>query len=329
MSNITPSKSYLTRGYTIALISAAILSTTAIFIRYLTQTYHLPALVLACWREFFVFLTLLPILALGRHSLLRVNRKHLRYLVLYGLMLTIFNSLWTLSVSLNGAAVSTVLAYCSAGFTALLGWWLLKERLDWGKLVAVVLSLAGCALVSGALDPAAWRLNLLGIITGILSGLWYAIYTLMGRSASQRGLNPWTTLVYTFGFAAVFLLAFNLLSGGHIPGAATRPADFFWLGKAWAGWGVLFLLAAGPTLAGYGLYNVSLTYLPSSVANLVVTLEPAFTAVTAYFLLGERLTWIQIIGSLLILGGVVFLRIYEGRLAGPARPGGESPVHAQ
>jgi drug/metabolite transporter (DMT)-like permease len=328
MSAITPKKSHLTRGYTIALISAGFLSTTAIFIRYLTQTYQLPALVLACWRDFFVFLTLLPILALGRRVPLRVSRAHLGYLVLFGLVLAIFNSLWTLSVSLNGAAVSTVLAYCSAGFTALLGWWFLKERLDWGKLLAVALSLGGCVLVSGALDPAAWRLNLLGIITGILSGLWYAIYTLMGRSASNRGVNPWTALVYTFGFAAVFLLAFNLLSGGHIPGAASRPADFFWLGKAWIGWGVLFVLAAGPTVAGFGLYNVSLTYLPSSVANLVVTLEPAFTAVIAYLLLGERLTWIQIYGSLLILGGVVFLRVYEGWIAGAAKPVVEPPVHA-
>lgn len=321
-----PKSSHLTRGYTAALISAAILSTTAIFIRHLTQTYNLPALVLACWRDFFVFLTLLPILAVVRESLLRVDRQHLGYLVLYGLMLAIFNSLWTLSVSINGAAVSTVLAYSSAGFTALLGWWFLKERLDWGKVLAVTLSLAGCVLVSGALDPGAWGLHLLGIVTGILSGLWYAIYTLMGRSASQRGLNPWTTLLYTFGFAAVFLLGFNLVSGGTIPGAATRPADFLWLGRSWAGWGVLILLAAGPTLAGFGLYNVSLTYLPSSVANLVVTLEPAFTAVIAYYLLGERLTWIQIIGSLLILGGVVFLRIYEGRLASIARTIVEPPV---
>lgn len=328
MSTITPKQSHLTRGYTIALISAGFLSTTAIFIRYLTQTYQLPALVLACWRDLFVFLTLLPILALGRRVPLRVSRAHFGYLALFGLVLAIFNSLWTLSVSLNGAAVSTVLAYCSVGFTALLGWWFLKERLDWGKLLAVALSLAGCVLVSGALDPAAWRLNLLGIITGILSGLWYAIYTLMGRSASNRGVNPWTALVYTFGFAAAFLLAFNLVSGGHLPGAATRPADFFWLGKAWIGWGALFLLAAGPTLAGFGLYNVSLTYLPSSVANLVVTLEPAFTAVIAYLLLGERLTWIQIAGSLLILGGVVFLRVYEGWITGATKPVVEPPVHA-
>ena len=73
---------------------------------------------------------------------------------------------------------------------------------------------AGCG-TGRELIPAAWRINLLGIITGSLSGPWNAIYTQMGRSASQRGLNPWTTLVHTFGFAAVLLLGFNLLSGGH------------------------------------------------------------------------------------------------------------------
>ena len=52
----------LTRGYSIAVAAAAILSTTAIFIRYLTQTYHIPALVLAFWRDAFVALTLLVIL---------------------------------------------------------------------------------------------------------------------------------------------------------------------------------------------------------------------------------------------------------------------------
>jgi drug/metabolite transporter (DMT)-like permease len=306
-------KANLTRGYSIALVSAVILSTTAIFIRYLTQTYHLPALILAVWRDVFVTLTLLPTLALLRPVLLRVDRRHLLFLAGYGLILAAFNSFWTLSVSLNGAAVSTVLAYCSAGFTALLGWWLLKERLDWVKLVAVAGSLAGCALVSGALNPSAWNANLIGILTGIFSGLWYAGYSLMGRTASQRGLNPWTTLLYTFGFAALFLLLFNLLGSGRLPGAVTRPADFLWLGKTWAAWGILLLLAAGPTLAGYGLYNVSLSYLPSSVANLIVTLEPAFTVVTAYLFLGERLDWVQIGGSLLILGSVVFLRLFEGR----------------
>ncbi len=307
----------LARGYPAALLSAAILSTTAIFIRYLTLNYDLPALVLACWREWFVAFTLAPVLAMLRPHLLTVARKHVPYLFAYGFLLSIFNATWTLSVALNGAAISTVLVYCSAAFTALLGWWLLKERLDWAKSLAVVLCLAGSALVAGAFDPSVWSTNGSGILTGVLSGLCYAIYSVMGRSASQRGLSPWTTLLYTFGIAAVFMLSYNLLLGSVLPGGAARPSDLFWLGDAWIGWLILFALAAGPTLLGYGMYNVSLMYLPSSIANLIVTLEPVFTAVIAYVLLNERLNAPEVVGSVLILGAVVFLRVYQGRQDAP------------
>jgi drug/metabolite transporter (DMT)-like permease len=297
----------------VALTSAAILSTTAIFIRYLTQTYNIPALVLAFWRDVIVVLTLLPVLALLRPLLLRAQRKYLLYLIIYGFVLAIFNALWTLSVALNGAAVSTVLAYTSAAFTALLGWWFLSERLGWVKILAVVVSLGGCVLVSGAWDPSAWSVNLVGITAGILSGLAYAVYSLMGRSAAQRGLSPWTSLLYIFAFASVFLLLFNLLPERVLPGAAVVPSDLLWLGDSLAGWGILFLLAAGPTLAGFGLYNLSLSYLPSSVANLIATTEPPFTALMAYFFLSERLNSVQIAGSAMILAAVIFLRIHEGR----------------
>ena len=61
MRSTVSDRSHLTRGYTIALGAAAVLSTTAIFIRHLTQTYGLPALVLAFWRDGLVCLTLLPV----------------------------------------------------------------------------------------------------------------------------------------------------------------------------------------------------------------------------------------------------------------------------
>lgn len=300
------------RGYKTAFFSALILATTAIFIRYLTQTYNLPPLVLAFWRDAFTASFLFVALRLFSPQLLKVKRQHLIYLIIYGLIVALFNALWTLSVALNGAAISTVLVYSSGAFTALLGWWLLKESLGWIKLLAVVLSLSGCTLISGVWDSGAWQTNLVGILTGILSGLCYAIYTLLGRSASQRGLNPWTTLLYSFGFATVFLLLFNLLPGNPLPGAAVSPADFFWLGNSLTGWSILLLLAIGPTLVGYGLYNVSLVYLPSSVVNLIATLEPVFTAVIAYLLLGERLSEVQLLGSGIILTGIAFLRIYDG-----------------
>ena len=81
-------------------------------------------------------------------------------------------------------------------------------------------------LVSGAYDPAALHLNPLGLFTGVFSGLLYAIYSVMGRSASQRNLNPWTTLLYTFGFSVGFILLINLFAQGVVPGTADSLADF-------------------------------------------------------------------------------------------------------
>ena len=310
MPTAVADKADLTRGYLAALASAVVLSTTAILIRHLTVTYQLPPLVLAFWREVFVVLALLLVLGLVRPSLLRVERRHLAFLLAFGCALTVFNALWTTAVALSGAAIATVLVYVSTAFTALLGWLFLGERLTWAHLVAIALSLGGCVLVAGALDPAAWQASLAGIVVGVLSGLGYAVYTLLGRSASERGLNPWTTLLYTFSFAAVLFLVVNLLPGEFLPGTATRPADLFWLGDALEGWAVLLLLGAGPSVLGFGLYNVSLGFLPSSIANLVVTLEPVFTGAFAYVLLGERFSALQILGSLLILAGVVLIRVF-------------------
>lgn len=296
-------------GYLAAFSSVIFLALTAIFISYLDRNYQLPALILAFWREIFTGSSLLVWFLLFKRDLLCGIRGHLKYLVVYGLILSLFNATWTLAVTLNGAAVATVLVYTSAAFTALLGWLILHEELNLYKIIAILLSLAGCALIVDAFNPEVWHINTVGILTGLLSGLFYAFYSLMGRRASQRGLNPWTTLLYTFLIAAVFMLVYNLFLGNILPGAAAHPSEMFWLGDSVKGWLILFMLAFGPTLLGYGLYNVSLKHLPSSVANLIVTIEPAFTAIVAWFILGERYTIKQIMGSLLIMLGVVVVRM--------------------
>ncbi|HEX7976238.1 MAG TPA: DMT family transporter [Anaerolineales bacterium] len=299
----------LNRGYLIAIIGTLIWSTTAIFIRYLTETYRIPPLVLAFWRDSFAALALAGAFLAVTPTRLRVSRKHLGFLAGYGLVLAVFNSLWTVSVALNGAAVSTVLAYSSAAFTAVLGWWFFHERLYPAKVVAVLLSLAGSAFVSGAYLPAAWGVNTLGILTGLLSGIGLSGYSLMGRASAQRSIDPWTALLYTFSFAAVFILAFNFIPTWPL---GLNPApNLAWLGNAWMGWLVLVLLAVGPTIGGYGLFTVSLTYLPASAANLIATLEPPMTALLAYLLLAERFSSPQMFGSALVIVGLIILRLFE------------------
>jgi len=286
-------------------------STVAIFIRYLNDNYQLPSLVLAFWRDFFVASTLIVVFSLFNRSRLSLGQKNLRFVIIYGFVLSLFNATWTLSVQLNGAAVSTVLAYSSPAFTAIIARWLFRERLDKVKWVVVALNLFGTVLISGALDLAAWRLNPLGIITGLLSGVAFAAYSLMGKAASERGINPWTVLLYTFLSASGFLLIYNLISSGTM--GVNPVSQLFWLGSHYSGWLVLLLLAMIPSIGGYGLYSVSLGYLPASVANLIATLEPPLTAVMAYVLLGERFTLPQIIGGAVIIVSVTILRLVEGR----------------
>ena len=74
---MTDSQTSLRRGYSVAVISAIILSTTAIFIRFLTENYQIPAIVLAFWRDLFVAATLLFVLRVVRPNLLKVDHNNL------------------------------------------------------------------------------------------------------------------------------------------------------------------------------------------------------------------------------------------------------------
>jgi len=306
------------RGYLICFTGTVLWSFTAIFIRYLNDAYRMPPLVLAFWRDALVFAGLAIVFLLFAPARLNISRGNMGFLLFYGLVLSVFNSLWTVSVALNGAAVSTVLAYSSAAFTAVFAWQIFGESLGLLKVLAVSLSMLGCVLVAGAYDPKAWVANPLGILTGLVSGLAFAAYSLMGKAASRRGLPPWTALLYTFMFAASFLLIYNLAPGWLQ--SQDLSGDLLRLGASATGWGILLALAWVPTIGGYGLYTVSLNYLPASVANLIATLEPAMTAVSAYLLLGEILTSTQLFGSAFILAGVVLIRLNEGRIASVHRP---------
>jgi drug/metabolite transporter (DMT)-like permease len=298
-------------GYAIALLSAVVFSTTGVFIRHLTAAHGLPALVLAAWRSALVAAVLLVALAVLSPRRLRLGRGDLRALAMQGAVLAGFNIVWTISVARCGASVATALAYTSGAFTALFGAWFLRERVGVWGWSAIVLCLGGTALLSGAFAGGPFQGDLLGLGTGLLSGAGYAAYSVLGRVSARRGIDPWAAVLYTFAVGAVAQLAILGAAPLVVPGAAGW-GDLLWLGGSVGGWAALVGLAAGPTVLGFGLYNVSLGRLPASTANLVLTLEPAFTAAVAWPLLGERLGAAEIAGGLVIMSGVAVLRLGEG-----------------
>ena len=298
--------SRLARGYLIAIIGIIFWSTTGVLIGYIVTNYHMPALLLALWRNLFVCVALIISLFGIRRSLLKVDWSQIGFFALHGFVLAVFNSIWTLSVQMNGAAVATVVAYSSAGFTAILAFLIFKENLGVPKMIAVILSLGGCALVSGAYRADMWNLNPGGIITGLLSGVLFASYTLVGKESSRRRYNTWTSMLYSFSFGTFFILLFNLIP--NLPGAAGSVQSLYPV-LPLSGWLILIFLAFVPTVLGFGLYNHSMNALPASIANLLATLEPAMTAVEAYFFLNERMTLVQIVGSAIILSAVLIVQL--------------------
>jgi drug/metabolite transporter (DMT)-like permease len=302
--------SKLSRGYIIALTATVSWSFTGVLIGYLSKTYSLPSLVLAFWRDLFLSLGMAVGLFVFSRARFHLARQHWGFMLLYGFALAIFNSMWTFSVQYNGAAVATVMAFSSPAMTAILSRIVYKEQFSRIKVLSILLSLTGIVFVAGAYDLSTWNLNPLGIIFGLLSGLMFAIYNLQGKHASDTQIDSWTALLYSFAWATVFLVFFNLGNDLFIAGKAPF-ADMLWLGNSLAGWGILFLLAIAPTLGGFGLYTLSLRYLSPTTSNLIATLEPAFTAIWAFFLLNEVLTGTQLFGGALVFAGVILLRFGE------------------
>jgi drug/metabolite transporter (DMT)-like permease len=316
-----------TRGFSYAVASAFALSTTALFVRYLTDRHHLPAGVLSFWRAAFLVCVLFPVLAIARPCKLMLRRDTLGLVAGLGVLLAVFNLMWTTSVARCGASLATVLVYTSGPFTALLGRWLLRERLGPLGLTSIPMALVGCAVTSGALDRSTWRGDGIGIALGLVSGAFYALYTILGRVGARRGVDAWTLVLCVFSVNALTQLTF-LVIGPHLTSTAPGVDALFWLGSRANGWAALAGLAAGPTLIGFGLYGASLRYLPSCEANLILTLEPPLTVAAAYWLLDETLKPTELLGSTLILAGVCLIHLESRRAPDDSsltRIGGEAP----
>lgn len=301
-------EAHAAKGYGLALASSGVLSTTALFIRHLSVAYGMPSLALCFWRAGLAAGLLLGGMALLKPGLLRVPLRDLGFLGGYGLVLALFNVLWTLAVARTGAALATVLVNGSAAFTVILGWLLLREGMDARRLCATTLGLIGCLLVV-QLERGRAESSFLGWMAGLASALLYAAYSLMGRVAAQRRLNSMTTVGFTFSFAWVFLA----LLLGVLQVFSLTQADLLHLGIQAKGWFWLVLLAWGPTVLGFLLYNQSLVHLPSGIASLIMGTEPVFTALAAMACLGECMSGRQWMGCGFILAGIVWLRLGEMR----------------
>lgn len=297
MSSPAPSREIPLRGYIIVLSGTVVWALTGIVIKILLTRYDFDTITIAFWRVLIVTAFVFVMLLIFDAKSLRIEPRDLGLFFVYGLIgIGIHQIVWISSVQYNGAAVATVIIYTSPALVAIVAARFLHERFSRQKLIALVLTILGCALVARVYDTGSLALNWIGIAAGIGSACTFATYSLIGRVLSRR-YNAWAALFYAFLFGLVFLLPLTSILRAPLP-----------QNLALAGWGWLIFLALVPTLGGFASYTVGLTHLPASVASILAAFEPVTTATVAYFVFGETLDAWQLLGGAMILGSVLLLR---------------------
>ncbi len=283
------------RKYTIYVIAAAVLwGMIGLFVKDLDALGFSSMQLVAC-RAAVTALGLFLYLLITDRKKLRVRLRDLWMFVGTGVCsFAMFNYCYFYTINEAGLTVAAILLYTSPVFITVMSALIFRERLTGKKLIALALAVAGCVLVSGLGQSGA--LPGRALLTGILSGFGYALYSIFGQAALKR-YDPVTVTFYTFLFAAA----------ATVPLA--EPAAFAALAGSWPVAGKLLALGVFSCVLPYLLYTKGLSGMEASRAGVLACCEPVVAALLGIFLYKESASWDRLLGIALVLGAVLTLNL--------------------
>ncbi len=244
-------------------------------------------------RYFIGALILLPFMLREKGE--KLSPKTLGLLLVLGItQYTIGNGaiFWSLQY-LPATTVSFLMGSITIG-TLIGGILWLKEVPSKIQLIGVFVALLGGALFFSAGLEAGEKIGLVLFFVGML-GITY--FTLAGRKVARAGTV--TTLRLT---------GVPLLLGGIVTLLIAIPIEGIPSASP-STWGLVLVLAAVNTALGYFLYNHALQVLTAIQMNIILNLTPVWTAIFGFFLLDERLGWMQMLAIAVVIVGVMLVQI--------------------
>lgn len=239
-------------------------------------------------------LLLSAIFAVKDRSMFRVERAHLKYFFGTGVIsVVLFTICYFSCQQLCSLAVASILLYTAPSFVVLMAALLWKEPVTKRKLLALLLTLVGCALVCGVVGGDL-AITLPGLLLGLGAGFFYALYSIFGRYA-LRYYSPLKCTVWMFLFSAgasLFLL---------------RPHEWALLLDVKLGL-IAAALVVVSTVAPFLLYTTGLARVESGKASIIASVEPVVAALLGAVAFGEPITAVTAAGIALVLSGVYILR---------------------
>jgi len=131
----------------------------------------------------------------------------------------------------------------------------------------------------------------MGILLALLASLFYAIYIMITKNI-MADIDVFTFMFYSMLSASIFLWIVNAFTGNNI---------FHFSLKVWLCFVGMGLICQ---LAGWLTINYSLRYLEATKVAIALLSQTVFAGLLAIFVLDEQLQINEIIGSVIILGGI-------------------------
>jgi drug/metabolite transporter (DMT)-like permease len=274
------------------------IASSSIFIRY-AQAEGMSSLLIGAARLIISALLVTPIV-ISRHrdDLARLTRSDWFWASVGGFFLAIHFAAWVSSLEYTSVLISTVVVTSSVIWVALLEFIFLKVSPTRLVLLGLVVAVAGGIIIAlGSVggtneQPIDNGRNLIGIFLSLIGSIAVAVYFVVGRKLrTVLPIIPYVWVIY--GIGGIILGTIVVLRGEKIFG-------FENIGYLW-----LLCCAIFPQLIGHSSLNYAVGYLPATLVSMITQLEPLGSAILAFFLFQEVPLPVQILGSAVLLCGVM------------------------
>ncbi len=252
-------------------------------------------------------LVLLAILLFSDRRRLIISRRDLPYFLVLGFIGVAgvqFTYYFTISKINVGPGV--LVQYLAPIWITLYAFFFQREPATRWKVFSLLLAVLGCYLVMGGYQVDLFRLNRVGLVSGIISSLFFAFYSLYGEKGLKR-YDPSTIILYGFGFGALFFWI------------VASPLNVLTANYSINVWLAFLYIAIFSTLIPFGFYFKGIERVRATRASIASTWEPVVAGLTAYLALGEVLDPLQVAGGIAVIVAVILLQIGKEKAA-PSSP---------
>ncbi len=235
-------------------------------------------------------------------TLLLVPRPQvpLRWLIGYGLGFGVaqFTFLYAGMAAGLPTGLASLVLQASGPFTLVLGAVLLSEKVRGVQWLGIAVAVLGMALVGWSRAQASSLMPFLLVLLGAVGWAFGNLSSRLAKPPNPLHLTMWMSVVVPLPMLALSLTFEGPAQiGAALAGSLTASAVPAWLG-------LLYTCVIG-TVVGSGLWTWLLARHPAGVVAPFSMLVPVVGILTAAVVLGERPSWLELLGGAIVVSGVL------------------------